>query len=100
MREHIGGHLLRGEIEGPNVCGFCGRDTCTIEVQSTSKKGSWNYYKICNQDCSYFFDYGRKAVGSIRDPCTNRVVICPVDTCHSTIWTYNTSSHFDVKHPF
>ena len=99
MRAHIGGHILRGEVEGSNVCGFCGRDICTIELQATSKKGSNKFFRIGKQDCAYFFHYGRKASSSKRNPCTNRVINCPLGNRTSTIWTYNAKFHYNVKHP-
>ena len=64
MRAHIGGHILREEVAGLNICGFCGRDVCSIELQASSKKGTTKFFKINRQDCPYFFDYGRKAASS------------------------------------
>ena len=99
MRGHIGGHILRDDICGANICGFCGRDVCTIEQQTTSKKGALKYHKISRQDCPYYFDYGRKAASSKKNPCTNRVIHCPIKGCISTIWIYNAKPHYEEKHP-
>ena len=35
MRAYIGGHILREEVSGANICGFSGRDMRSIELQST-----------------------------------------------------------------
>ena len=31
MRQHVGKHILVGNVEGQNLCGFCGRETCSNE---------------------------------------------------------------------
>lgn len=86
--------MVRSEIEGPNGCGFCGRVIWTIELQFTSKNGYSKFYRIGNQDCSYFFYYGRKSEKSTKkNPCTNRIIICPNGSSNSTIWTYNAQAH-------
>ena len=41
MRMHVGLHILKGDVAGPNVCGFCSRSTCqSTLVQSSKKKHS------------------------------------------------------------
>ena len=37
MRTHVGEHILRGHVAGPNVCGFCGLSTCKNTLVQTSK---------------------------------------------------------------
>ena len=44
MRAHIAVHILRQELLSPNTCGFCGRDTCTITLKVTSRKGTKRIY--------------------------------------------------------
>lgn len=99
MRAHVGGHILREEITGPNICGFCGRDVCSIELKASSKKGAIKFFKISRQDCPYFFDYGRKSACSKKNPCTNRVICYEIDGCISTVWTYNIQADYTEKHP-
>ena len=42
MRLHVGKHILKKEITGINICGFCGDDSCenTLNISSRGKKKS------------------------------------------------------------
>ena len=99
MRCHIGTHILRNELDGPNICGFCGRDTCSIIMKKTSKKGAKQFFGIESCDCDYYFDYGRsKKINKKTNPCTNHIERCPMKGCFSNVWIYNYAIHFDEKH--
>ena len=99
MRCHIGTHILRNEIDGPNICGFCGRDTCSIIMKKTSKKGPKQFFGIESCDCEYFFIYSRsKKFNKKTNPCTNHIERCPMKGCFSNVWIYNYAIHFDEKH--
>ena len=99
MRCHVGKHILRNEIVGINICGFCGRDTCSIIMKQTSKKGSKKIFGIESCDCEYFFSYGRsKKFNKKTNKCTNRIDRCPMKGCLSNVWLYCFPIHFDEKH--
>ena len=49
MRTHIAVHILRQELRSPNTCGFCGRDTCTITLKATSRKGTKRIYRFLSK---------------------------------------------------
>ena len=81
------------------MCGFCGRDVCVVTLMKTSKKNGKHYYGIKECDCVYYFNYGRaKKFHKTSNPCTNRVLSCPVDKCLSNVWIYNFRQHFNDKH--
>ena len=66
MRCKVGSHILKEELCGMNICGFCGRDVHNITLKITSKKGAKLLYGIDKWDCDYFFKYG-KAKNLIRN---------------------------------
>ena len=50
--------------------------------------------------CELSYDYGK--VGpkpSQNNACTNMLRHCSVTECNQVIWSYNMTSHFDIKHP-
>ena len=99
MRVHVGCHIMKGQLHGSNICGFCGRSVCTIKLVGSSHKTAKTYYKIDRCDCPYFFEYGRaKKFNKKTNLCTNRFVRCPIEGCLSDVWTYNFSDHFNDKH--
>ena len=59
MRCHVGTHILKEELSGINICGFCGRDICSITLKKTSKKCSKLFFGIDKWDCDYFYKYGK-----------------------------------------
>ena len=100
MRAHIAIHILHKDLVGSDICGFCGRDTCTNKCKTKSKKGGIPIFTFDQTDCIYFFDYGRSKVFNKRSNiCTNRFDQCPVDGCITEIWKYNFSEHLIEKHP-
>ena len=100
MRCHLAKHILKGELMGSKICGFFGRDICTITLRETSKKASQHFFKIDQYDCSYFFEYGRaKKFNKKTNPCTNRIDRCCMAGCFSNVWTYNFEEHFKERHP-
>ena len=99
MRCHVGTHIVKEELSGINICGFCGRDVCNITLKKTSKKGSKLFFGIDKWDCDYFYKYGKaKKFNKKSNPCTNRFERCPVKDCLANIWLYNYQYHFDAKH--
>ena len=100
MRAHVGIHILRNDLLGPNVCGFCGRDTCANKCKSNSKKGGIPVFTFDKSDCEYFFAIGRSKVFNKRSNiCSNRFDQCPVHGCITEIWKYNFQDHIQEKHP-
>ena len=102
MRCHVGKHILKNDRVGPNVCGFCGRNTCAVTLKQTSSRGKNLYYSIVKKDgcwgCEYYFPYGKgKKFNKKTNPCTNRLLRCPL-SCVSDVWRYNFPFHFDEKH--
>jgi hypothetical protein len=100
MRMHIGVHILKNDIIGNNICGFCGRvDTCEVTMKASSKKGPKKIYTIEESDCHYTYTYGRsKKFNKKTNPCTNRVERCPIESCLSNVWNYNFLEHLEDKH--
>ena len=91
---HVGKHILKEDVKGPNVCGFCGRDVCVVTLKKTSKKSGKQYYGIDQCDCEYYHMYGRaKKFNKSNNPCTNRILRCPVTKCLSNVWIYNYQQH-------
>ena len=37
MRVHVSAHIVRGDISGHDLCGFCGKEGCNNEVAVTQK---------------------------------------------------------------
>ena len=96
---HVGTHILQEHVKGASLCGFCGRDICVVTMKKTSKKGGKQYYGIGDCDCDYYYMYGKaKKFNKIKNPCTNRILRCPVGKCLSNVWIYNFQQHFNEKH--
>jgi len=99
MRLHIGIHILKRDLTGASVCGFCGRNGCLTTMHRTSKKGPNEVYTLDKSDCASFYRYNRsKKFNSKTNPCTNRMERCPVNGCLADVWKYNFSIHFYEKH--
>ena len=100
MRAHVGLHILRNELVGSNICGFCGRDICTNKCKTRSKKRGIPIYTFDQSDCEYFYAFGRsKSFNKCSNICTNRFDQCLVDGCITEIWKYNFQEHVQEKHP-
>ena len=98
MRVHVSAHIVRGDISGHDLCGFCGKEGCKNEVAVTHKS-SQKMYKISKSDCAYYFDNGRKKAFGKNNRSTNRLMACKVTGCSSAVWVYNLPKHYEVKHP-
>ena len=99
MRCHVGTYILKEELCGMNICGFCGRDVCNITLKKTSKKGAKLFYGIDKWDCDYFFKYGKaKKINKKSNPSTNRIERCPIKDCLANVWLYNYQHHYEAKH--
>ena len=48
MRCHVGTHIVKEELSGINICGFCGRDVCSITLKKTPKKGYKLFFELTN----------------------------------------------------
>ena len=82
-----------------NVCGFCGRDSFSVTLKKTSKKGGQEFFGINKCDCSNFYQYSRsKKFNKKTNPCTNRIERCSINDCLSNVWLYNFEHHFEEKH--
>ena len=88
MREHIGPHILRGDIPDTS-CGCCGGQGCTPSIN----KGGQAVI-ICK--AKYFKKYSQKANFKDKAACTNTPLVCP--HCPATIWKYGMGSHHKEKH--
>ena len=78
---------------------FCGRDSCSVTLKKTSKKGGQEFFGIDKCDCSYFYQYSRsKKFNKKTNPCTNRIERCSIKGCLSNVWLYNFEHHFEEKH--
>ena len=95
MRMHVGKHIALKDIEGPQICGFCGRSACSNSLKQTSR-GAKAHYKIVS-NCSYEMKIGKEPKFSKHAPCTNRMVKCPA--CKADIWVYNATYHYQDVHP-
>ena len=50
--------------------------------------------------CKLYYDYGKVGLKpSQNNACTNTLRHCSVIECNQVIWSYNMTSHFDIKHP-
>lgn len=99
MRVHVGGHILRGTINGHQICGFCGTEGCVSSKEKSSKKGSQAFFKI-QSNCSYYYDYKRVPdKPTCAHISTNKLVECPSQNCSVLIWKYNAPQHFQTFHP-
>ena len=100
LRNHVAIHILKHEIVGSNICGFCGRvDSCVVTLKASSKKGATHIYTLDNTDCVHKFAYSRsRKFNKKTNQCTNRVGRCPIDNCLSNVWKYNFETHFEEKH--
>ena len=93
LREHVGGHIIRKEVEDFS-CGFCGlKAGHSISLQSTSHKT-----KIPQSNCP---DYRKFSLASARTstqntPCTNRPVEC--DICKVVYWSYYLKKRYEENH--
>ena len=65
----------------------------------SSKKKSKQYFAIDKWGYQFFFDYVKsKKLNNKTNPCTYRLVFCPMNDCLSNVWVYNFQHHFDKKH--
>ena len=98
-RCHIAQHILKAELFGVNVCGFCGRDSCSVTLKKSPKKGGQEFFGIDKCDCIYFYQYSRsKKFNKKTNPCTNRIERCSIKGCLSNVWLYNFEHHFEENH--
>ena len=96
MREHVGSHIVRKILSGPNVCGFCGDDSCVNTLTKTSSKGKQTFYKT-SSNCRYFVNMKKTPKFSQRNPCSNHLILCNI--CNAAFWTYNLQYHYEQRHP-
>ncbi|KAF8884807.1 hypothetical protein BD779DRAFT_1442856, partial [Infundibulicybe gibba] len=116
MRDHVGRHILRalreidesselkpGMMVGVNPCGWCGRDTCAVQL--TKKHGSKSVSVASN--CIYHYEnmsYSQASKCTNNSPCTNIPIHCPICPVSSTgqpptFWKYNGLYHLAAEHP-
>lgn len=101
MRQHIGAHVLQGDIgeEGSMVCGFCGgvcgATTCVASFQKGSIK---SVIKLKVDNCPYFVElnYASALKCSNNAPCTNIPIKCP--QCGLAVWKYQMLQHMQLQH--
>eukprot|EP00798_Chlamydomonas_sp_ICE-L_P002373 gene2373-biopygen6795 len=87
MREHIGPHILRGDIPDTS-CGCCGGQGCAPSIKQNQA------VIICK--AKYFKMYSQKANLDDKAACTNTLGVCP--HCPATIWKYGMESHHKGNH--
>ena len=93
MREHIGGHIIRNEINC-FTCGFCGGNTgCSIALKKTSHRTF-----VPDSNCKIFkkFSLASAKTSTSSSPCTNRPVVCSI--CKVVYWSYSLNKHYEQKH--
>lgn len=87
MRQHVGKHILVGNVEGQNLCGFCGRETCSNEFFKKSWKSKEAFYEI-KSNCPYFVKMKKSDKNhSRRNPCSNNLILCQI--CKASVGKYN-----------
>ena len=93
MREHVGGHILREEIDCYR-CGYCGgNSSCSINLKKTSHQTL-----IPESNCPYKmkFSLASASKSTVTGPCTNRPVLCSI--CKVVYWSYSYKKHYEDKH--
>ena len=53
MRQHIGHHIIRKHLDGPNICGYCGGQSCESTLKPSSRKNKSIFYKV-ESKCDFF----------------------------------------------
>ena len=96
MRQHVGHHILNGDISGSAICGFCGRSTCENYLMNFSHGYSKQFFKVSSK-CSYEVAWKKTPQFSSRNPCSNHIIFCAV--CGASVWTYNVEHHYSERHP-
>ena len=63
MRNHVAYHLINGDVEGCNVCGYCGKSSCSTTLKKTRyiQKTATQYYKV-ESNCPYYVHYTKTPV--------------------------------------
>ena len=78
MRVHVGKHILENQTDkSPNLCGYCGKVGCSIDlIQSSTTK-----HQKPKSNCTFFYKFSIRSAKKISDrsPCTNRPIFC--QTC-------------------
>ena len=101
MREHVAYHILSYHLQGPNICGYCGKASCCTTLRKTRyvKRTNKTFYKP-QSNCQYFFFKANTPKDlTKRNRCTNHVLMCPVDNCKLGVWKYNLETHYREVHP-
>ena len=112
MQHHMGAHLLQSDwtqykvTRPPFPCGVCGnscigqflRDPLVVSECTVSIKGknAQHQCKLIGADQSYGLQSASKC--SVKSPCTNRPVACPVRGCGAFVWSYSMEAHFEARH--
>lgn len=95
MREHVGSHILWGDVDS-SACGFCGQvGTCT----STLEKGTGKGILKPVSNCLYYYKFSNKAVHKTdkkTNKCTNAPVQC--SACGAFKWKYDMFKHWSTSH--
>ena len=97
MRQHIGAHFVKGEVQ--NMCGFCGLTSCDINIACGSGRGK-TASEIPTSTCEYYEKFSIKSAAKVSktSPCTNRPVGCPLCKPKRTLWSYNMYKHYEDNH--
>ncbi|KAL1690446.1 hypothetical protein GGG16DRAFT_125667 [Schizophyllum commune] len=104
LQQHVGAHLLKTragmrdesakrQVAMSMPCGFCGGDGCTVAIKGG---GTGIVHSTCPQ--VYNFKISTTRDYSIKRPCTNVPVVCPL-RCGEIHWKYNFQEHFERRHP-
>ena len=56
MRVHVGKHILKKDVTGVNVCGFCGQSSCSNNLKRSSVKKNQTFFKV-QSNCAYFIEW-------------------------------------------
>ena len=102
MRGHIGGHILLGHFPAyPDLCGYCGKNSCRVMLYISSGSGENSTWSV-KSNCDYFYDFSLKPASNStkNSPFTNRPIKC--DICKPTLnifQSYNMHIHYRQVHP-
>ena len=94
MRQHVGGHIIRNDIDVFS-CGFCGGSSgCSVNFKKTT-----HHTFIPTSNCKMYKKFSLKSAmtSTTNTPCTNRPVKC--DCCSVVYWSYALEKHYKEKHP-
>ncbi|KAG1673443.1 hypothetical protein FOA52_002209 [Chlamydomonas sp. UWO 241] len=94
MREHIGHHILIGDIP-TSACGFCGQvGDCHSYLDRGSKRSI-----VPVSSCAYFYKFSVKVTQQAHGKCSNLPMLCSACMTPTYVWKYHMERHWEAVHP-